>query len=51
MEMKLKYLKQIGQGAFSKVYLVKDLISGKNYAAKEVETAKMNEIESNLFSN
>ena len=51
MEMKLKSLKQIGQGAFSKVYLVKDLISGKNYAAKEVETAKMNEIESNLFSN
>ena len=41
--MKLKSLKQIGQGAFSKVYLVKDLISGKYYATKEVETAKMNE--------
>ena len=51
MQMKLQTLKQIGEGGFSKVYLVQDLMTGKYYATKVVKTAKMNQLEFNLFSN
>jgi len=50
MEMKLKTIKPIGQGTFASVYLVQDLITGKFYAKKVVETTKMNPLEYKLFS-
>ena len=48
--MKLKNINLIGQGAFACVYLVQDLITGKYYAKKVVETSKMNPLEYKLFS-
>ena len=48
--MKLKTIKPIGQGTFASVYLVQDLITGKFYAKKVVETTKMNPLEYKLFS-
>ena len=48
--MKLKTIKLIGVGAFASVYLVQDLITGKYYAKKVVETSKMNPLEYKLFS-
>ena len=48
--MKLKNINLIGQGAFASVYLVQDLITGKYYAKKVVETSKMNPLEYKLFS-
>ena len=48
--MKLKNIKLIGQGSFAIVYLVQDLITGKFYAKKVVETTKMNPLEYKLFS-
>ena len=48
--MKLKNINLIGQGAFASVYLVQDLITGKHYAKKVVETSKMNPLEYKLFS-
>ena len=48
--MKLKNINLIGQGTFASVYLVQDLITGKYYAKKVVETSKMNPLEYKLFS-
>ena len=48
--MILKNINLIGQGAFASVYLVQDLITGKYYAKKVVETSKMNPLEYKLFS-
>ena len=48
--MKLKNINLIGQGTFASVYLVQDLITGKIYAKKVVETSKMNPLEYKLFS-
>ena len=48
--MKLKTIKLIGVGAFASVYLVQDLITGKYYAKKVVETSKMDQKELNLFA-
>ena len=50
MEMKLQDIKQIGKGAFAKVFLVQDLLTGKYYAKKVVETSKMDQKELNLFA-
>ena len=41
----------IGEGAFGKVYLAKDLSSNQKYAIKIVETSKMSQKAQELFNN
>ena len=47
--LNLELSKLIGQGAFAKVYLAKDLSNNKKYAVKILETSKMCQKKLELF--